>query len=234
MDAEQKGISPKHVGKGPPEVSKTPALHEIGRAVFCLSVGIERSIVTRDLQTSPPHQLRITRFIRKLIVHRPGYLVVSPESLLMGCQAGLDPHAFAALAKGIFPEVTPMAESPHVQLLRLAAASATLTDSDILHSDYWRLAQIIRSYCGEFFGAYEERDVIDVARSFTTWALSDSPRKMLSGWSDGETEILVARVPHSSKFQIIDGHHRVAKSIVRGTPSIPVRRTWLSTGVPFT
>ena len=147
MGAQQKGISPKRVGKSPTEVSTKPAPRDFRRAIFCLSLGIQHSLAPRDLRTSPTvrpaTQSHLTHFIRRLIVHRPGYLLVPPESLLMGCQAGLDPHAFAELARGTFAEVTSMAESPHVQLLRLAEASESLTDSDILGSDYWQLAQII-------------------------------------------------------------------------------------------
>lgn len=209
----------------------------VERALFCRSLGLHRSVESRRASSSAsqaPNRIHeILQFAARHSTHRPGSISLAPGPLLMGCQVGLEPVAFTVATHGRWGRSTPMSESPHVELLREALnARRALSDEEIMHSPYWEFAQDLIGIAGEFFGMTSDHDVLGVVRNFIEWGLGGSSRVTSAGGSAARDEVLVARVPGSTKFQIVDGHHRVAVAIIRGDTTIRVSRTWLSTGVP--
>lgn len=210
----------------------------VRRTLFCGSLGLKESASALHQNTAPRRHVyrnpRLPKWVTSLMLHRPGFVALPPESLLMGCQTGLDPVAFAIVTHDPLYGSTRMLKSPHVELLESAMnANRALTDAEIMSSNYWSFAQVIVKISGEFFGMRSEQELLQVVRNFLDWALGDAARVTTLGGSSVEDDILVARVPSSSKFQIVDGHHRVAAAITNGQTLIRVRRTWLSTGVPL-
>ena len=208
------------------------------RTVFCRSLGLKESASALHQNTAPRRHVywnpRVPTWLTSLLLHRPGFVALAPESLLMGCQIGLDPVAFAKVTRDPWYGSTPMLKSPHVELLESAMnADRALTDAEIMSSNYWSFAQVNVKISGEFFGMRSEQELLQVVRNFLDWVLGDTARVTILGGSGVEDAILVARVPSSSLFQIVDGHHRVAAAITHGQTLIRVRRTWLSTGVPL-
>jgi hypothetical protein len=212
-------------------------IRPLRRILFCRSLGIRQSVKVSDDGTPvgiyPTLKSKLPRGVVRLIVKRPGGMSLAPGPLLLGCQVGLEPNTFADLTNDRWGRSTPMIRSPHVELLRSAlSANRALSDDEIMSTNYWKFAQDLLEISGDFFGMKSDHDVLGVVRNFIEWGLGESTRVTLSGGSRIEDGVLVARVPGCAKFQIIDGHHRVAVAILKGEATIPVRRTWLSTGVP--
>lgn len=212
-------------------------IRSLRRTLFCLSLGIRQSIkVHDDGKAAGKHaslKSKLPRGVVRLIVKRPGVMFLAPGPLLMGCQVGLEPNTFADVTNDRWGRSTPMNRSPHVELLRSAmSVNRALSDDEIKSTNYWKFAQDLLEISGDFFGMKSDHDVLGVVRNFVDWGLGESTRITLSGGSRIEDGVLVARVPGCAKFQIIDGHHRVAVAILKGEATIAVRRTWLSTGVP--
>ena len=201
--------------------------------LFCYCLGLSpansgvtsRPNVAFRLGRLLPFHRSLSRWIRI----RPRVIDVNPASLLMGCQAGLDPIAFADAVHSARWVDAQVEESPHVRLLRLAIDSSTeLSDEEIKSTEYWSFARSIFEASGEFFGAHEDDEILKVTRNFIEWGLGTAPRMTPRPDSRGGDGILVARVSGTKNYQIIDGHHRAAIAVVRGEPSIAVRRTWLN------
>jgi hypothetical protein len=213
------------------------AIASLRRTLFCRTLGIKQSLAARSasIPTEPSLRQRqkLLHTIAGRVVRRPGFIYREPGSLLMGCQVGLEPTTFADVTNDRWGRSTPMSRSPHVELLNSAiSAGRPLTDEEIMSSRYWALAQEGIEIAGEFFGVSSDKEVLSVVRNFIDWGLGDTERVMVSGGSGATRGVLVARVPRSNKYQIIDGHHRVAVATVKGEPTLRVQQTWLSTGVP--
>jgi len=207
------------------------------RVLFCLMVGLRWS-VEMSRQSAPfVGRLKgaIPEPVRQVLRHRPGLVSVSPELLLMGCQDGFDSIAFAEAIGSTQFETTTMDQSPHVALLQTSIqAHGVLTDEELQKSKYWEFAQLITQISGEYFGARTNEEVLGVTRNFIDWGLQSSPRVTEAGKSAMDnSRVLVARIKGSSRYQIVDGHHRVAVAIVRGDKVIQVHQTWLSVDSPW-
>jgi SAM-dependent methyltransferase len=159
---------------------------------------------------------------------------VDPSLLLVGAQGGHDAVAFASATGLLGLGSTPMDRSPHVGLLHDAIeCGRPLTDDELRASAYWAFAHRVAEIDGSWFGARSDSEYLDVTRNFIDWALERSPRVTGSAGTRFEDNILVAAISGSPMFQIIDGHHRVAKAIARGDTSLRVDRTWLGTETPL-
>ncbi len=210
---------------------------KIHRVLFCLMVGLRWSADMSRESTPFVGRLKSTipESVRQALRHRPGVVSVRPELLLMGCQDGFDSIAFAEAIGSTQFEITTMDKSPHVALLQTSIrAHRDLTDEELQHSQYWEFAQLITKVSGEYFGAQSNEEVLKVTRNFIDWGLQASPRVTELGKSAmDETRVLVARIKGSSRFQIVDGHHRVAVAIIRGDKVIQVHQTWLGVDSPW-
>jgi hypothetical protein len=217
--------------------SQKNGIASLRRTLFCRTLGIKQSLSARSASVpSAKPSARKEKLLHTIVAHvvrRPGSIYPEPGALLMGCQVGLEPNTFADVTNDRWGRSTPMSRSPHVELLNSALrAGRPLTDEEIMSSRYWALAQDGIEIAGEFFGVSSDEDLLGVVRNFVDWGLGNSKRVMIAGGSGAKGSVLVARVPGSSKYQIIDGHHRVAVATVKGESTLRVSRTWLSTGVP--
>jgi hypothetical protein len=184
------------------------------RAIWASKLYIEKMPI-------PP---RLRQWLRRCLFV-PGVKEVPVEKLLLGSQHNLTGSQFAERTEDLMWTSTPAANGPHAELLRLASLkpSSKLTDDEILESPYGMFTRRCVQVCGEFLGASESSQLIDVARAFI--ARSHGEPQLHQGFlgqsKDGEP-IRVARIRHSDHYQILDGHHRVAAAAVAGVKSVPV------------
>ncbi|HEY8081635.1 MAG TPA: hypothetical protein VIE15_06050, partial [Acidimicrobiales bacterium] len=207
------------------------------RKVFCYTLALSHS-AEGGAGGQPSLAVRASRVvpyaksIRQHIRHRPGLREVDASRVLMGGQGGSDASAFAAALGTLRYGSTPMDQSPHVELLRMAAGR-DLSDDELRSSRYYEFSHDVVRASGSFFGVRTDDEILDVTRNFIEWALEGSPRVTYSSSSPFEDNILVAKIAGSPLYQVIDGHHRVAAAIARGDDTLLVHRTWLSTETPL-
>jgi hypothetical protein len=213
---------------------------EAHRRVFCYALALSPSLrVVHDpehvtIAERLSHVVPFARTLRQLIRRRPGHARVDPALLLLGAQGGHDAVAFSEAIGSLALGSRQMDASPHVDLLRSAVkAQRDLTDDEIRDSEYWAFAHSVSEMDGSWFGANTEVEFLEVTRNFIEWALDRAPRKTRAAGTPFDDKILVAAISDGPLFQIIDGHHRVAASIVRGNASLRVHRTWLRSVTPL-
>jgi len=173
-----------------------------------------------------PERTRI--FLAERLTRRPGPITVPIDDLLLGAQNArhFTAKQFAEQTGDLMWASTPVAAGPHAQLLRLAQAraGAELGDEEILKSSYGQMALACIQAQGRFFDAADADGVVRVARSF----LRGEQR------SDGAPRpVLVAPISGSRCYQVLDGHHRVARAAVRGDATVEVVVKWLPVTTPL-
>jgi hypothetical protein len=194
--------------------SKAGSLAASGRRLAASRI---RPVVTKvgpGLRRVPvPEPVRLAVSTR--LLRRPGTTALPVDRLLLGAQnaRGFSARDFAAQSGDLMWASTPVADGPHAELLRLAAArdGAGLSDAEILESAYGRMALTCVRAQGRYFTATDADGVVKVARSF------------LSGESSADDRpILVAPIRGSDCYQVLDGHHRIARAAVEGRPTVDV------------
>jgi SAM-dependent methyltransferase len=97
-----------------------------------------------------------------------------------------------------------------------------MDDDALLATDYARMARRCIELSGHYFGATDDQGVLRVARAFldpgSVGAEVDVPARTAPG-----APVLVAPVQASDCFQVVDGHHRVARLAVEGVETVEVR-----------
>jgi hypothetical protein len=218
--------------------SATPRLwrsaRERHRRVFCYLLALAPR---RSEQSGPPSlavrlvgKVPFGQLLRQHVRHRPALRKIPVSRLLMGTQAGLDSGGFADALGTLRYGSTPMDQSPHVELLRLAKRSdRPLLDEEIKATSYFEFARRLADTWGNYRGAETDEGIVDIARHFVNWSTGMARREVEDGGPRVDDHVLVAKVHDSSTFQVIDGHHRVAAAIAKGELTVRVHRTWLST-----
>lgn len=136
---------------------------------------------------------------------------VPVDRILLGSQNGLSGKAWAERTGDPLWPSRRVADGPHAQLLRRAAAR-TLTDDDLLASSYAVMARACIEHTGDFFGATGDRGILAVARARVDGGVPVGlPRQ-----GDPGRPVLLAPIRDSDCYQVIDGHHRVATLAVAG------------------
>ncbi len=153
---------------------------------------------------------------------------VALDHLLVGGQNRMNATAYADATGDLLWGSRTVADGPHGRLLALASG-ATLSDSEILASDYGLMASRCIALSGQYFDAVDVAEVPRVARRFLADAGLDG-----SGQGSGSAEL---RPPHASApdapvrvapvrgtdyYQVVDGHHRIALASFRGQKDIEV------------
>jgi hypothetical protein len=159
------------------------------------------------------------------LLRRPGKVTVPVERLLLGAQAGWTAREFAERTGDLLWPSTRLIDGPHVALLRLDDP----TDEEILASPYARMARRCIDAGGTYFGATDDAGILESARRFRSGERGER-RPEQSGRID---PILVAPVRGSDCFQVLDGHHRLARAVVRGETSVHVVTKWLPVTTPL-
>jgi hypothetical protein len=181
--------------------------------------GPARAFVGNGLRRIPvPAPARIA--LSKALLRRPWSLAVPVEKLLLGPQNARDYSAadFAAHLGDLMWPSTPVADGPHVALLRQRPA----TDEEILASPYGKMALACVRSQGRYFAATDPAGVVAGARAFLDGATRP-----------GDAPILVAPVKGSDYYQVLDGHHRIARAIVRGEVTVDVTAKWFAVTTPL-
>ncbi len=172
--------------------------------------------------------------LREVVRHRPGTRRLPVASLLMGSQARLDSTAFADAVGSIRYGSTPMLESPHAALLLAARGhDGPLSDDELMATAYFAFAKRLATVWGDYFGASTDAELVEVARNFVEWFEGSSTRSTANSGSKVGDGVLVAKVPGSDAYQVVDGHHRVAIAIARGETHVSVQQTWLGSETPL-
>jgi hypothetical protein len=172
--------------------------------------------VGRTIRHAPvPPAIRLA--LSERLLRRPGLQTVSVECLLLGAQNArrFSAHEFAEQFGDPMWGSTRVADGPHAELLRKAASSSGsgLSDDEILDSPYGHMAMTCVRHQGSYFSATDPAGVVSIARSF----LADKQREDSEG-----RPVLVAPIRGSDCFQVLDGHHRVARAAVAGAETVDV------------
>lgn len=149
------------------------------------------------------------------------------DSILLGGQNGTTAGQFAAALEDLTWGSRPVADGPHVELLR-AAAAGPLSDRAVLASAYAEMARAAISTAGQYFGAEDDAGILTVARDFLQGRTPPRPHSSPVG-----QPVLVAPVRGSRCFQVVDGHHRLARMVLAGETQAPVRCRRVPTSTPL-
>ncbi|TDC55441.1 hypothetical protein E1281_12580 [Actinomadura sp. KC345] len=171
------------------------------------------------------------------VLRRPWKVPVRFDRLLVGAQGGWTAREFAERTDDLLWPSTPFLDGPHVALLRLADEVPGLTDEQILESAYGRLGLRCIKAGGNYFGGTDEAGVLAAARAFVARyrgeagpAEDEALRPQQSGPQD---PVLVAPVRGSDRYQILDGHHRLAIAAMNGADGADVVAKWLPVTTPL-
>jgi hypothetical protein len=193
---------------------KAGSLAASGRRLTAAWVRPVLSRAGRGLRRAPvPEPVRLA--VSNHLLRRPGTVAVPVDRLLLGAQnaRSFTAEEFAAQAGNLMWASTRVADGPHADLLRRSAAAngGGLSDEEILDSDYGRMALTCVRAQGGWFSATDAEGVVKIARSF------------LAGESSADDRpVLVAPIRGSDCYQVLDGHHRIARAAVEGRPTVDV------------
>ncbi|GLY73423.1 ParB N-terminal domain-containing protein [Actinoallomurus iriomotensis] len=178
-----------------------------------------------DAGRSVPIPPKARVVVSTLVLRRPGHVTVPIDRLLVGAQAGWTAREFAERTDDLLWPSTRLVDGPHVDLLRLTDP----TDEEILASPYGRLARRCIDAGGRYFGATDDAGIVAGARSFLSGEEGER-RPEQSGRLD---PVLVAPVRGSDYYQVLDGHHRLARAAARGETTARVVTKWLPVTTPL-
>ncbi|MEO9326128.1 methyltransferase domain-containing protein [Nocardioides sp. C4-1] len=161
-----------------------------------------------------------TRIADPLVWERDTRLV-PVSALLLGGQNGSTGAEFAHATGDLTWTSTRVADGPHAALLREDAARGPLDDATLLASDYAAMARRSIEVAGHYFGARDDAGILRAARSFLRPGSVEALHAMAR--SAPGAPVLVTPVAGSHCFQVVDGHHRVARLAVAGVEQVEVR-----------
>ena len=168
---------------------------------------------------------------------RPYVIQVPIESLLLGPQNSRSAEEFAKILGNPLWPSTRVVDGPHMELLRAAEESeGSITDAEILSSEYGRVARACIHGTGNFFSAQDDEGILREARSYISRATGAdrlTARVRRPAESSPRAAIRARRVSHSDCYQINDGHHRAAVAAWRGGQRLPIRLGWLPVTTPL-
>ncbi|TNM36349.1 hypothetical protein FHP29_19540 [Nocardioides albidus] len=179
------------------------------------------------LSAAGRHRLaRVTRW-------HPGLREVPVEKLLLGGQNGMSAAQFAAaLGDPLWPSRR-VAEGPHAGLLALAASNGRLSDAQLLATPYARMARTCIRHTGRYFAAGTADAAAGIVAQARDFLAGDTPTEAVSVdlHSPPGQPVLVVPIAHSDCYQVLDGHHRIARAAAAGerTMLVRVRRGEVST-----
>ena len=144
------------------------------------------------------------------------------DACLLGGDNGVPASTFARAADDIRRASRPIAEWPHVRLLRdYDRIGERLWEPGVVEqTDYYRNAVLSIEICGRYFDAVAPDQVVNGARCFVDcYRGQGSSLPLQAGQSDeqGENEyIAVHPIEGSACYQVHDGHHRLAIAYMKG------------------
>lgn len=175
----------------------------------------------------------VRRWAYQRLPWRPGTTTVPIERVLLGGQNRLSATQFAdALGDPLWAS-TSVVDGPHAALL-CDAREWSLSDAEILASDYGRMARACVASSGEFFSARDDAGIVEVARRFIdlAWLDRTDDRRLPHQSAPGQP-VLLAPVRGSDCFQVVDGHHRLAAAWVAGERFVTARVKRFAVSTPL-
>jgi hypothetical protein len=147
------------------------------------------------------------------------------DRCLQGGDGGISVRQFARLANDPLRSSRHVRDWPHVKLLQQhEKIGDRLWDPDIFErTEYYRNACLSMTLTGTYFEAQTKSEICLVARRFVNRFLGEN--RLVSRQDRREDtyggHIAVHPISHSNCYQVIDGHHRIAISYVRGIREVP-------------
>lgn len=150
---------------------------------------------------------------------------VPVADLLLGAQGGLSGAVFARVSENIMWTSTRVEDGPHATFLRQFEDRdpQSLTVEDVASTAYWRLGLTAIRVFGRYFDAVGPDSLLSHARSFLSERPIGHDAHLLRGATPPGSDITAAWLDGSDCFQLIDGHHRAARAVLRGERSVTVR-----------
>jgi hypothetical protein len=178
-----------------------------------------------------PLPARVRRALYQTLPWRPGTREVSLDRILLGGQNRVSATAYAEATDDLLWPSTRIADGPHAELFR--SGTAAVVDSvGFAATRYARMARACIDLSGQYFGAHDEAGVLQVAReSVLADAAEQRPRRPHQSAPDAP--VLLAPVRDSDCFQVIDGHHRLARLAVSGGDRVRARVKRLPVSTPL-
>jgi hypothetical protein len=159
---------------------------------------------------------------------------VPTDRLLLGGENRIPAAEYAAISGDLLRPSTRVADGPHVALLRdfRDHGAIVLEDEHLRATPYVANAMNVIALTGNYFSAHDEAAVLALARNFVTPERDPTAPARVGARMPGEP-VRVRRIRHSDCFQVVDGHHRVARAVVDGAPFVlaAVEATRVSTPV---
>jgi hypothetical protein len=178
-----------------------------------------------DACRSVPIPPKTRVLLSTVLLRRPGRVTVPIDRLVLGAQGGWTAREFAERTDDLLWPSTRLVDGPHVDLLRRTEPS----DEEILASPYGRLARRCIDAGGRYFGAGDDAGIVAAARSFLSGERGER-RPDQSGRLD---PVLVAPIRGSDHYQVLDGHHRLARAAARGETTARVVTKWMPVTTPL-
>jgi 2-polyprenyl-3-methyl-5-hydroxy-6-metoxy-1,4-benzoquinol methylase len=152
--------------------------------------------------------------------------------LLIGGEAGYSSASYARITGDLLRPSRPIAESPHVELLKAYRASGQdvfLPERLEATAYYKNAARCIELY-GHYFDAKDPKEIVQKARKFCEMFDGTVSDKHEAGVNGTGSPVVVRRIAFSDCHEILEGQHRLAVASVKGAgkyeclvqPSAPV------------
>lgn len=198
---------------------------------------VDRPGRTSEQRLHPAASLDLLRDARRIVRRRwleARTRAVPITRLLLGGEHGWSAAEYARMTGDPRRRVTRLVDGPHVALLRAYQDSPGRFDDAWLRSTpYAQNALQCIAITGSYFAGRSDADVLTLARAFASWLDDDSA---LSAPAPGRTAagdpILVRAVRRTGWYEVVDGHHRLARAAARGEVTARVAVALRSVAAP--
>lgn len=202
-----------------------PLLRSLHRARSVVATAARSAPVRRlrqALAATAPAPVKVA-YDRLRVRPRPRWVPL--DRLLLGDQGGVDAAAYSRLTGDLMRPSTPIHRWPRVELLRMAASSPVpLARSRLRSTAYVRQALRCVEVTGHYFGLRSEEEILDATEAFLRWDGGALHRR--AGGSPPGRRPRVRAVRHSDCYQVVDGHHRLARALINGDERALVDVEW--------
>jgi hypothetical protein len=154
------------------------------------------------------------------------FATVPLDKLLRGGEAGCGARQFASVAEDPLIPSTPIGASPHALLLQEYArdGEAVFHHDRITKTPYYQNAFKIVDAIGPYFDAENPGEIERVMRRFVEDHQRLSGRRQRIPFASAPGSLPIVRpIAGSDCYEIVDGHHRLARAFVAGETTARVR-----------
>lgn len=183
---------------------------------------VPRAGRTSEQRLHPAASLDLLRDSRRIVRRRwleARTRAVPITRFLLGGENGWSAAEYARMTGDPRRQVTRLVDGPHVALLRAYQDSPDCFDDDawLRSTPYAQNALQCIAITGSYFAGRSDADVLTQARAFASWLDDDSTlAPPIQGRTTTGDPIFVRAVRRTEWYEIVDGHHRLARAVVRG------------------